>query len=68
MSPELWRAAFPLLVQQLANQNYVVHTYAAIAVERALFMRDNNNQPIIPKDHVQPHAKDLITHLFSLIT
>lgn len=68
LSPTLWQAAFPLLVQQLGNRNYVIHTYAAIAVERALFMTDNNRQPIIPKDNVQPHAKDLLTHLFTLIT
>ncbi|KAF2743012.1 Cse1-domain-containing protein [Sporormia fimetaria CBS 119925] len=67
-SPELWRAAFPLLVRQLGNSNYVIHTYAAIAVERALFMTDNNRQSIIPKEEVLPHAKDLLTHLFTLIT
>lgn len=68
LSPALWQAAFPLLVQQLGNENYVIHTYAAIAVERALFMTDNNRQPIIPLDQVQPLAKDLLSHLFKLIT
>ncbi|KAF2274253.1 Cse1-domain-containing protein [Westerdykella ornata] len=68
LSPPLWRAAFPLLVQQLGNPNYVIHTYAAIAVERALFMTDKDRQPIIPRDDVLPHAKDLATHLFALIT
>jgi exportin-2 (importin alpha re-exporter) len=68
LSPELWRAAFTLLVNQLGNQNYVIHTYAAIALERVLYMRDANKQPIIPKETVLPHAKELLTHLFSLIT
>ncbi|KAF2263655.1 Cse1-domain-containing protein [Lojkania enalia] len=68
LSPDLWRAAFPLLVSNLANPNYVIHTYAAIAVERALFMTDNNKQPIIAKADVVGASKDLLTHLFTLIT
>ena len=68
LSPELWRAAFPLLVNQLGNDNYVIHTYASIAVERALFMTDANKQPIIPRTDVVSSSKDLLTHLFKLIT
>jgi exportin-2 (importin alpha re-exporter) len=68
LSPDLWRAAFPLLVSQLGNDNYVIYTYAAIAVERALYMTDNNRQPIIPKSDVVGTSKDLLTHLFKLIT
>lgn len=68
LSPDLWRAAFSLLVNQLGNDNYVIHTYAAIAVERALFMTDANRQPIIPRADVTGLSKDLLTHLFKLIT
>ncbi|KAF2647507.1 Cse1-domain-containing protein [Lophiostoma macrostomum CBS 122681] len=68
LSPQLWQAAFPLLVQQLANDNYVIHTYAAIAVERALFMTDSERQPIIPRNDVVAASKDLLSHLFKLIT
>jgi exportin-2 (importin alpha re-exporter) len=68
LSPDLWRAAFPLLVNQLGNNNYVIHTYAAIAVERVLFMTDSNRQPIIPKADVVGASKDLLSHLFKLIT
>lgn len=68
LSPELWRAAYPLLVNQLGNDNYVIHTYAAIAIERALFMTDSNRQPIIPKADVVGSSKDLLAHLFKLIT
>ncbi|ORY03577.1 CAS/CSE protein [Clohesyomyces aquaticus] len=68
LTPQYWHAAFPLLVNHLANTNYVVHTYAAIAVERALFMTDSNRQPIIPKNDVVAASKDLIAHLFKLIT
>lgn len=68
LSPELWRAAFPLLVNQLGNDNYVIHTYASIAVERVLFMTDANKQPIIPRADVVSSSRDLLTHLFKLIT
>jgi exportin-2 (importin alpha re-exporter) len=68
LSPDLWRAAFPLLVNQLGNSNYVIHTYAAIAVERVLFMTDSDRQPIIPKADVVGASKDLLSHLFKLIT
>ncbi|KAH7115089.1 CAS/CSE protein [Dendryphion nanum] len=68
LSPALWQAAFPLLVQQLASDNYVVHTYAAIAVERALFMTDSNKQSIIPSNDVISVSKDLLSHLFKLVT
>ncbi|KAF2015307.1 Cse1-domain-containing protein [Aaosphaeria arxii CBS 175.79] len=68
LSPALWRAAFPLLVNQLASSDYVVHTYAAIAVERALFMTDENRQSIIPQGDVTASAKDLLSHLFKLVT
>jgi exportin-2 (importin alpha re-exporter) len=68
LSPDLWRAAFPLLVNNLGNDNYVIHTYAAIAVERVLFMTDGNRQPIIPKSDVVGSSRDLLTHLFKLIT
>ncbi|KAF2204358.1 Cse1-domain-containing protein [Delitschia confertaspora ATCC 74209] len=68
LTPEYWRVAFPLLVKHLGSDNYVVHTYAAIAVERALFMTDDKRQPLIPKATVVGLSKDLLQHLFTLIT
>lgn len=68
LSPEQWRAAFPLLVSQLGSDNYVIHTYASIAVERALFMTDANKQPVIPRADVVSSSRELLTHLFKLIT
>lgn len=68
LSADLWRAAFPLLVNHLANPNYVIHTYAAIAVERALFLTDANKNPVIQKEAVVGASRDLLTHLFKLIT
>ncbi|KAF1961239.1 Cse1-domain-containing protein [Byssothecium circinans] len=68
LSADLWRAAFPLLVNHLGNDNYVIHTYAAIAVERALYLVDDNKNPVIPKEQVVGASRDLITHLFKLVT
>jgi exportin-2 (importin alpha re-exporter) len=68
LSLDLWRAAFPLLVNQLGNSDYVIHTYAAIAVERALFMTDDNRRPIIAQNDVVGASRELLTHLFKLIT
>ena len=67
MSKDQWRDAFPLLVQHLASSNYVVYTYAAIAVERVLALTDDSRQPIVDKTNVVPLAKDLLEHLFKLI-
>ena len=68
LTQQQWQAAFPLLVQCLGHSNFVVHSYAAIAVERVLYMTDDNKQLFIPREHVQPLAKDLLSHLFVLMT
>ncbi|KAK5736829.1 importin-alpha export receptor [Elasticomyces elasticus] len=71
LNAQQWQAAFPLLVQHLNSENYVVYTYAAIAVDRALYLTSEEGgqkQPTIPRSTVVPLAKDLLQHLFSLIT
>ena len=55
-------------MQHLNSDNYVVYTYAAIAVDRALYLTNDAKQPIIPRDNIVPLAKDLLQHLFALIT
>ena len=62
-----WATAFPLLVQHLASPHYVVYTYAAIAVERVLALFNDSNKPMVDRDFVIPHSKDLLEHLFNLI-
>lgn len=68
LSADHWLGAFPLLVQHLNSSNYVVYTYAAIAVDRALYLTNEQRLPIIPKATIEPLAKDLLQHLFKLIT
>lgn len=68
LTQEQWHAAFPLLVNHLSSSNYVVYTYASIVVERVLYMTDDKRQPFIGRDNVTPLSKDLLQHLFLLIT
>lgn len=68
LSRDEWKQAFGPLVQNLNSDNYVVYTYAAIAVERLLFLTDDNGQAMFPRADIEPFAKDLLTHLFNLIT
>lgn len=64
---EQWQQAMPLLVNRLGDSNYVVYSYAAIAVERVLYLADENGRPLIDPAHIKPLSKDLLEHLFSLI-
>jgi exportin-2 (importin alpha re-exporter) len=68
LSADQWLAAFPLLVQHLNSSNYVVYTYAAVAVDRALYLTDDQRQPVISREVIVPLSKDLLQHLFKLIT
>jgi exportin-2 (importin alpha re-exporter) len=62
-----WQAAFQPLVQNLASPDYVVFTYASIAVERMLSLTDDHQKPLFSKEDVLPFAKPLLDHLFQLI-
>ncbi|KAL8943940.1 MAG: hypothetical protein Q9216_000752 [Gyalolechia sp. 2 TL-2023] len=64
---EQWRDAFPLVVKHLGSSDYVVYTYAAIAVERVLALTDVSRQPLISPVDVKPLAAQLLDHLFHLI-
>jgi exportin-2 (importin alpha re-exporter) len=64
---QYWLAAFPLLVQHLNSPDYVIHTYAAIAIERSLTLTTDDKQPIIPRDDVISLSKDLLEHIFGII-
>jgi len=35
-------SVLPLLVQHLSSDNYVIYSYAAITIERILFLKVNN--------------------------
>jgi exportin-2 (importin alpha re-exporter) len=67
LSREQWKSAINPLIQNLNSPNYVVYTYAAVAVERVLFLTDDGGQPMFPRSEIEPYAKDLLDHLFKLI-
>ncbi|KAI9158678.1 Importin alpha re-exporter [Paramyrothecium foliicola] len=67
LSKEQWKQAFGPLIQNLNSDNYVVYTYAAIAVERVLFLVDDAGNPMFPRADIEPFSKDLLEHLFKLI-
>ncbi|KAH8881534.1 Cse1-domain-containing protein [Thozetella sp. PMI_491] len=62
-----WQAAFQPLVKNMASSDYVVYTYAAIAVERVLHLTDSTGQHIFTREDIQPFASDLLEHLFTLV-
>jgi exportin-2 (importin alpha re-exporter) len=62
-----WQGVLPVLVNHLASPNYVVYTYAAIALERVLVLTDAQGQNVIAPTQITPLAKDLLDHLFKLI-
>jgi exportin-2 (importin alpha re-exporter) len=67
LSKEQWKLAIGPLVQNLNSSNYVVYTYAAIAVERVLFLTDDSGNRTFERQDIEPLAKDLLDHLFKLI-
>lgn len=39
-------SVLPLLVQHLNSTNFVIYTYAAITIERILFIKNEQRQPL----------------------
>jgi exportin-2 (importin alpha re-exporter) len=67
LTKEQWQAAFQPLIQNLGSDNYVVYTYAAIAVERVLFLTDDTGNHVFSRADIEPFARDLLDHLFKLV-
>ncbi|KAG0257100.1 importin-alpha export receptor [Actinomortierella ambigua] len=68
-SKEQLLAALPLLVKHLESDNYAVYTYAAITIERILFMRvaGTTGPMLFTADDVAPLTESLMSNLFRLI-
>jgi len=67
LTKEQWQAAFNPLIKNLGSSNYVVYTYAAIAVERVLYLTKDDGQHLFSRADIEPFAKDLLQHLFVLV-
>jgi exportin-2 (importin alpha re-exporter) len=67
ITKEQWQEVLPLLVKHLGSSDYVVYTYAAVAVERVLSLMDGKGQPVISPTAIIPLAGELLEHIFQLI-
>lgn len=67
LTKEQWQAAFQPLINNMGSDNYVVYTYAAIAVERLLCLADDSGNRVFGRADIEPFAKDLLEHLFKLV-
>ncbi|KAI8097100.1 Cse1-domain-containing protein [Halteromyces radiatus] len=66
LTKEQLMTVFPLLVKHLQSNDYVVHTYAAIAIERILVIRHGKEFLFTPED-IKPYTEVLLSELFRLI-
>ncbi|KAG8941852.1 importin-alpha export receptor [Tulasnella sp. 419] len=64
LTKEQLSQVLPLLVRHLASSNYVCYTYAAITIERVLFIKVNN-QMMFNQTDVQAYASDVLMALFA---
>ena len=74
-----YAALIPMLVRLMASPHYIVHTYAANAVERMLMVRDRGGIPgqIVKgrasstlrfgKERLAPHLQSLLVALFGIL-
>lgn len=62
-----WQEAFPLLVKYLGSSEYVIYTYAAIALERTMALSTTSKQPVLGRGDVEGLSPQLLEHLFGLI-
>ncbi|KAL7424789.1 importin-alpha export receptor [Cryptotrichosporon argae] len=60
-------SVLPLLVQHLKSDNYVVYSYAAITIERILFIKDDKRRPLFAQGDVSPFAENILMALFGNI-
>lgn len=67
ISQAQWHDAFPLLVKHLGSSEYVIYSYAALALERVMALHTDAGQPVIRQDSVKPLSDQLLQHLLKLI-
>ncbi|EWC48283.1 hypothetical protein DRE_02387 [Drechslerella stenobrocha 248] len=58
--------AIPLLINHLTSPDYVTYTYAAITIERVLYLQVEK-KPVFSKEEISPVSGDLLAQLFKLI-
>ncbi|GMM38770.1 importin-alpha export receptor [Saccharomycopsis crataegensis] len=62
--------SFPLLLNHLNSDNYIIYTYSSITIEKILSLRDNSSTVytlLFNKSDIESIFKDLVTTLFKKI-
>ena len=67
ITSQQWQDAFPLLIKHLGSPEYVVYSYAAIALERTMALNNSSKQPVIDISVVNGLSAQLLQQLFGLI-
>lgn len=60
--------AFPLLMHHVASHNHVIHTYAAMAVERILAIKSSSGSLLFSPEDLKQVVEPLCTGLLRLMT
>lgn len=55
-----------MLIPHLRDEAYVIHTYAAMTIERILFMKQDGAL-VFGQADVRPHAEHVLDALFAII-
>lgn len=56
-----------MLVQHLTSDNVVIYSYAAITIERILFIKNDQRQPLFTSADVKPFAENVLMAVFTNI-
>lgn len=60
--------AIPQIIRHLNANSFVVHSYAALNLEKLLIVKDANGNPLITQDILAPFAGDSIGGLFHALS
>ncbi|GJN90916.1 hypothetical protein Rhopal_003930-T1 [Rhodotorula paludigena] len=66
LTKEQLLSVLPLLVPHLQNPSFVIHTYAALTIERILFIKQNGSFMFDQAD-IRDHAEGILLALFKII-
>ncbi|GAA5843511.1 hypothetical protein JCM9279_000773 [Rhodotorula babjevae] len=66
LTKEQLLSVLPLLIPHLKNPSFVIHTYAALTIERILFIK-TNNAFMFGQGDIREHAAGILLALFEVI-
>lgn len=67
LTKEQLLSVLPLLVHCLSSPNYVTCTYAAISIERILFIRAPNGQRLLTSEDIESFSQHMLQALFATV-